>query len=126
MPSDQHLARVKPRNLLPSLIELDNVETARDTTGVHGPLGKEFEDLLRLIEVSGRMGQKPRALSGAEHKRVAIARAIVNHPAILLANEPIGNFDTENSRAPMTVLKDLNKRLGQTVPGDQFGAWPQR
>jgi putative ABC transport system ATP-binding protein len=102
-------------NLLPSLTALDNIEIARDIAGVHGPLGKEFEDLLRLIGISGRMNHKPSALSGGEQQRVAIARAVVNHPAILLADEPTGNLDTENSRAVMTVLKDLNKRLGQTV-----------
>ena len=46
---------------------------------------------------------------------MAIARAIVNHPAILLADEPTGNLDTENSKAVLEVLRDLNQRLGQTI-----------
>src|ERR1019366_10137553 len=102
-------------NLLPSLTALDNVEVARDIAGIHGPLDKEFEDILRLIGISGRMNHKPSALSGGEQQRVAIARAIVNHPAILLADEPTGNLDTENSQAVLEVLRDLNRRLGQTI-----------
>jgi putative ABC transport system ATP-binding protein len=46
---------------------------------------------------------------------VAIARAIVHHPAILLADEPTGNLDTENSQAVLAVMRDLNERLGQTI-----------
>ena len=102
-------------NLLPSLTARGNVEIARDIAGEHGPLGKEFDDILRLIGISGRMNHKPHELSGGEQQRVAIARAIVNHPAILLADEPTGNLDTENSHAVMTVLRDLNQRLSQTI-----------
>jgi putative ABC transport system ATP-binding protein len=102
-------------NLLPSLTARDNVELARDIAGIHEPLGKEFDDMLRLIGIDGRMSHKPRALSAGEQQRVAIARAIVNHPAILLADEPTGNLDSNNSRAVMAVLRDLNQRMNQTI-----------
>jgi putative ABC transport system ATP-binding protein len=107
-------------NLLPTLTARDNIEIARDIArkeGAHkkGPLDSDFLEVLKLLGIESRLDHKPRALSGGEQQRVAIARAIVNRPAILLADEPTGNLDTENSNAVLAVLRDLNKRLGQTI-----------
>ena len=102
-------------NLLPTLTARDNIEIARYIAHKDGPLDPEFEGVLRLLGIAGRLEHKPRALSGGEQQRVAIARAIVNRPAILLADEPTGNLDTENSNAVLALLRDLNKRLGQTI-----------
>src|SRR5579862_3826291 len=102
-------------NLLPTLTARDNIEIARDIAHQNGPLDPQFLDILKLLGIAGRLDHKPRALSGGEQQRVAIARAIVNHPAILLADEPTGNLDTENSNAVLALLRDLNKRLGQTI-----------
>jgi len=102
-------------NLLPTLTAADNIEIARDIAGKNGPRDPQFDEILGLLGLKGRLHHKPRALSGGEQQRVAIARAIVNHPAILLADEPTGNLDTENSDAVLGLLRDLNTRLGQTI-----------
>jgi putative ABC transport system ATP-binding protein len=102
-------------NLLPTLTARDNIEIARDIARKNGPLAPQFLDVLKLLGIEGRLDHKPRALSGGEQQRVAIARAIVNQPAILLADEPTGNLDTENSNAVLQLLRDLNRRLGQTI-----------
>ncbi len=102
-------------NLLPNLTARHNIAVARFIAGNNGPLDPQFEEVLRLLGVSERLDHKPAALSGGEQQRIAIARAIVNHPAILLADEPTGNLDTENSKAVLEVLRGLNERLGQTI-----------
>ena len=102
-------------NLLPTLTAADNIEIARDIAQQKGPLDPQFDEILGLLGLKGRLHHKPRALSGGEQQRVAIARAIVNHPALLLADEPTGNLDTANSEAVLGLLRDLNKRLGQTI-----------
>jgi len=102
-------------NLLPNLTARDNIAVARHIAGMNGQPGAEFEEILKVLGIAGRLDHKPSALSGGEQQRVAIARAIVNHPAILLADEPTGNLDTENSKAVLEILRDLNQRLGQTI-----------
>ena len=72
-------------------------------------------DVLRMLGIQHRLNHKPRALSGGEQQRVAIARALVNQPTILLADEPTGNLDTENSNAVLELLRFLNRRTGQTI-----------
>lgn len=103
-------------NLLPTLTAADNIEIARHICGTSGkPADPIFEGLLKDLGIASRLHHKPRALSGGEQQRVAIARALVNHPALLLADEPTGNLDTENSNAVLGILRDLNKRMKQTI-----------
>jgi len=102
-------------NLLPTLTAADNIAIARHIAGNTLAVDAKFQEVLALLGLSGRLGHKPRALSGGEQQRVAIARAIVNGPAILLADEPTGNLDTENSNVVLSLLRDLNQRLGQTI-----------
>jgi putative ABC transport system ATP-binding protein len=103
-------------NLLPTLSAADNITIARHIAGInHLAEDPRFREVLDLLGITHRLGHKPRALSGGEQQRVAIARAIVNNPAILLADEPTGNLDSKNSAAVLSVLRDLNQRLGQTI-----------
>jgi putative ABC transport system ATP-binding protein len=102
-------------NLLPNLTARDNIAVARFIAGMGQKPDPAFEEVLRLLGIASRLDHKPNALSGGEQQRIAIARAIVNHPAILLADEPTGNLDTENSQAVLAILRDLNERLGQTI-----------
>jgi putative ABC transport system ATP-binding protein len=102
-------------NLLPTLTAEENIQIAQYIAG--RPLNQDvgFQAILELLGIKHRLHHKPRALSGGEQQRVAIARAIVNGPAILLADEPTGNLDTENSNAVLALMRDLNKRMGQTI-----------
>ena len=103
-------------NLLPTLTGADNIEIARHIAGKNGHArDPQFEEILKLLGIAGRLKHKPRALSGGEQQRIAIARALVNHPSLLLADEPTGNLDTENSNAVLSVIKGLNESLGQTI-----------
>jgi putative ABC transport system ATP-binding protein len=102
-------------NLLPTLTVRDNIEIARDIAGNSGPVDTQFREVIEALGISDKMSRKPRQLSGGEQQRVAIARSIVNQPAILLADEPTGNLDTENSNHVLDLLRDLNRRIGQTI-----------
>lgn len=102
-------------NLLPTLSAHDNIALARSMAGKALEMDGQFQEVLNLLGIAHRLHHKPRALSGGEQQRVAIARAVVNHPAILLADEPTGNLDTENSERVLSLLRDLNERLGQTI-----------
>ena len=102
-------------NLLPTLTAEQNIQIVRDVAGRPIAFDENFKEVLRMLGIEKRLHHTPRALSGGEQQRVAIARAIVNGPAILLADEPTGNLDSKNSDIVLNLLRDLNKRLGQTI-----------
>jgi putative ABC transport system ATP-binding protein len=102
-------------NLLPTLTAEDNIKIVEYIGGRSTEFTAEFQEVLKLLGITDRMKHKPRALSGGQQQRVAIARGIVNKPAILLADEPTGNLDSQNSAAVLELLKDLNQRTGQTI-----------
>jgi putative ABC transport system ATP-binding protein len=101
-------------NLLPTLSARDNIGIAQALAG-NPPRTPHFEEIVKELGIADRLDHKPRALSGGEQQRVAIARALVNQPSILLADEPTGNLDTENSEAVLQILRQLNERTGQTI-----------
>jgi putative ABC transport system ATP-binding protein len=102
-------------NLLPTLTAHENIEIALHIAGKPIQWGPHFQEIVKLLGIADRLDHKPRAMSGGEQQRVAIARAIVNEPSILLADEPTGNLDSKNSEAVLELLRDLNRRLGQTI-----------
>jgi putative ABC transport system ATP-binding protein len=103
-------------NLLPNLTARDNIRTALYiANGKTASFDGEFRNILELLGIAGRLDHKPSEMSGGEQQRVAIARALATRPDILLADEPTGNLDTANSIAVLELLRDLNRRLGQTI-----------
>ena len=103
-------------NLLPTLTAWGNIALARHIAGNrNGSTRAELEAVIQLLGLEARMGHRPFELSGGEQQRVAIARAVVNRPKIILADEPTGNLDTQNSELVLNMLTELNHRFGQTI-----------
>ncbi len=102
-------------NLLPVLSAVENVELPLLVSGVKTRVAREKAlKALDLVGLRQWAGHKPAELSGGQQQRVTIARALVNEPAIVWADEPTGNLDSENSRQIMELLCRLNEELGQT------------
>ncbi len=105
-------------NLFPTLTVEGNLRLAeRISLGQRDPsVGAARRlDLLSMLGLSKTLRHKPNQLSGGEQQRVALARAIVHEPAILLADEPTGNLDSENSENVLSTLKRVHAELGQTI-----------
>lgn len=103
-------------NLIPTLTALENVMMPLRYAGVNGrERRRRAGDLLGLMGMGDRLNHRPWEMSGGEQQRVAMARALVNHPPILLADEPTGELDTTTAQQIMGILLQLNQEMGQTI-----------
>ena len=102
-------------NLFPTLSADGNLRLAEQIHEKNSQSAPRRREVLSLLKLENKMHHRPLELSGGEQQRVALARAIVTNPAIILADEPTGNLDTENSRIVLEMFNELNKRFNQTV-----------
>ncbi|HTK45071.1 MAG TPA: ABC transporter ATP-binding protein [Patescibacteria group bacterium] len=104
------------RNLLPYLSARENIELPMLLEGVSGKRRRaRSAELLELTGLSDRADHRPGMLSGGEQQRVAIAVALANEPAVILADEPTGELDTTTAHEVFDLLRDVNRRLGVTI-----------
>ena len=101
--------------LLPEFTALENVMipaliAGRETQEAR----KDATDMLALLGLAGRAAHKPNELSGGEKQRVAVARALINHPSVVLADEPSGSLDTRHKEELHQLFFELRQELGQT------------
>ncbi|HML06319.1 MAG TPA: ABC transporter ATP-binding protein [Methanobacterium sp.] len=97
-------------NLMPQLTAIENVMLP-----MISPDEEKAKKLMDKVGLEGKYERLQKQLSGGEQQRVAIARALANNPTLLLADEPTGELDTENTKLIMKLLKDLNENDGLTI-----------
>ena len=101
--------------LLPEFTALENIMIPAYIAGTSNKAARQrAEELLQFMNLSDRANHKPNELSGGEKQRVAVARALVNNPAVILADEPSGSLDTKNKEELHQLFFDLRDQFGQT------------
>lgn len=101
-------------NLIPILNVVENITLPCELDG-KSPDKERLEELLKTLGLENRKNHLPNELSGGQQQRVSIGRAIINNPAIMLADEPTGNLDSKASEEIISLLKLSNKKYNQTV-----------
>ena len=101
-------------NLIPILTVKENLTLPLLLAG-RKPDERVVDDLLKTLGLTERVNHLPNQLSGGQQQRVSIGRALINNPALMLADEPTGNLDSENSREIVSLLRKFNKENNQTV-----------
>ena len=101
-------------NLIPTLTALENVRLSAELNGSNGTQKKSME-LLSLVGLENRNHHYPAQLSGGEQQRLSLARAFINEPSIVLADEPTGNLDSENSKLILDLMTDLHRNKKSTI-----------
>jgi ABC-type lipoprotein export system ATPase subunit len=103
-------------NLLSDLSAHENVRLPLDLAGEpRAAADARAKELLEVVGVAHRASARPQLLSGGEQQRVAVARALVNRPALLLADEPTGNLDRKNAEMVFELLRNVNEALGTAM-----------
>ena len=96
---------VEENILLPTMIKGDDKDSS----------DKYFIELISILGIDGILNKYPNSISGGERQRAAVARAMINKPSILLADEPTGNLDSKNEEEIISLFKKMNKDLGVTI-----------
>ena len=113
---NQHIGFVfQFHQLLPEFTAIENIMIPAYIAGKSNKKARErARELLQFMNLSDRANHKPAQLSGGEKQRIAVARALVNNPAVILADEPSGSLDTQNKQELHRLFFDLRDRFGQT------------
>ena len=101
-------------NLLADLTVLENVMLPRQIQGKYSSASKDAKELLKIVGLEDQMYKRANKISGGQAQRAAIARGLVNHPTIVLADEPTGNLDSVSAQNIVQLMKSMAKKLGQT------------